>query len=616
MANTGRNALPAPKAERSVSYERLSGGLNLWELDYRLRRSESPEMKNLIWRDGTLNCRDGQVWLDSTARGSGHAMAEKPFHGFLVFHAGSRLYAFDPQEKSVSVLKTGLTQQPGSFFIYNESLFYKNKGAYIAVSPLPGGGLSAAPVAAYTPVTLINADPDSGAGDLYQPENRLSPRKTVWYNAKSGVTVYHLPVGNVDGVEEVTVDGASLAPGAYTLDAAAGTLTFASAPPVTDPPTNNSVRITYSKANPEAYTSVMDCSCAAVCGGGTGALCVVLGGSGSQPNAYFWNGSHAVMDPGYFPMPQYQLAGDSSEAITGFGKQQSYLIVFKADSLGRTAVSETTVDGRSLLEMPYVPINSELGCDLPQTIRLVENNLVWAHSRHGALRLYDSSAAYENNVRCISRKVNGGDEQRKGLLWDLRQGPACACDDGRHYLLAAGGHAWVWDYELSEPADPSWFYWTQIRARAFCLDGEKLCHLDDEGRLSVFRNVYADYGEGIEKVYRFATEHFGGYDRLKNVNSVILAVRSDTNAAASLCYITDYGQREDPVGLRAWSWLLSPRNLSFRALNGRRFAMIFRRRCACRGVKHFTMRLSNAERGQDLSVVSAQVFYNEQGRQR
>ena len=48
-------ALPAAKAERRLNFERLSGGLNLWELDYRLRRSESPEMKNLMWRDGALN---------------------------------------------------------------------------------------------------------------------------------------------------------------------------------------------------------------------------------------------------------------------------------------------------------------------------------------------------------------------------------------------------------------------------------------------------------------------------------------------------------------------------------------------------------------------------------
>ena len=379
-------------------------------------------------------------------------------------------------------------------------------------------------------------------------------------------------------------------------------------------PIHTSSPYSASKANPAAYASVMDCRCAAVCGG-TGALCVVLAGSEAQPNAYFWNGSHIAMDPGYFPMPQYQLAGDSSDPITAFGKQQSYLIVLKEHSIGRTAVSETKLDGRATLDMPFVPINSELGCDKPGTLCLVENNLVWAHSRHGVLRLRDTSAAYENNVVCISRKVNGGGAV-KGLLEDLKEGPACACDDGHRYLLAASGHAWVWDYELSEPGDPAWFYWTEIGARAFAVDGERVCHLDEKGRLSAFERVYADYGRAIEKVYRFATEHFGGYDRLKNVNSVVLVMRSDTNATASLSYITDHERREDRSELRAWSWMLSPRNLSFRSLRGRGFASVFRRSCRCRGVRHFAMRLSNNRVGQDLSVVSAQVFYNYQGRQR
>ena len=615
MARENQIRLPSPGPERSLSYERLSGGLNLWELDYRLRRNESPEMKNLMWRDGALNCRDGQVWLDDTARGSAWAMAEKPFHGRLVFHAGDKLYAWHLQEETMSVLLENLPQNAGGFFRYNEDLFYKNKGAYVRVCFTEATDLlQAAAVAAYTPVTLINADPDDGAGELYQPENRLSAEKTVWYNAKSGVSVYHLPVKDIDAVTKVTVGGQTLASDAYGVDAAAGTVSFQSAPPVTNPATNNTVCITYAKANPEAYASVMDCCAAAVCGG-TGSLCVVLAGSEAQPNAYFWNGSHVMMDPGYFPMPYYQLAGDSSEAITAFGKQQSYLVVFKENSLGRTAVSETEIDGRASLTMPFVPINSELGCDRPGTLCLVENNLVWAHSRHGVLRLRDSSAAYENNVVCISRKVNGGGAVR-GLLEDLKEGPACAIDDGHRYLLAANGHAWVWDYELSEPGDPSWFYWTAIGARAFALDGERVCHLDAQGRLSAFSRVCADYGRAIEKVYRFATEHFGGYDRLKNVDSVVLVMRSDTNATASLSYLTDHERREDRSELRAWSWMLSPRNLGFRSLRGRGFASVFRRKCRCRGVRHFTMRLSNDRVGQDLSVVSAQVFYNYQGRQR
>ena len=55
---------PAAKREYVVDYARLDGGLNLWDLDYRMGRNESPEMENLWWCDGVLCCRDGQNACD------------------------------------------------------------------------------------------------------------------------------------------------------------------------------------------------------------------------------------------------------------------------------------------------------------------------------------------------------------------------------------------------------------------------------------------------------------------------------------------------------------------------------------------------------------------------
>ena len=41
------SSMPNPHATKVVGFPRLDGGLNLWELDYRLDRNQSPEMKNL-----------------------------------------------------------------------------------------------------------------------------------------------------------------------------------------------------------------------------------------------------------------------------------------------------------------------------------------------------------------------------------------------------------------------------------------------------------------------------------------------------------------------------------------------------------------------------------------
>jgi hypothetical protein len=276
-------------------------------------------------------------------------------------------------------------------------------------------------------------------------------------------------------------------------------------------------------------------------------------------------------------------------------------------------------DGRLTVDLPYVQINSKIGCDLPWSIQLIDNNLVWCNKEQGVHILKDSSAAYENNAVCLSMKVNGS-KTRAGLLDDVREVDSetvCSCDDTRKYWLVANGHAWVWDYSLSPYKDPSWFYFTNIDAKAFIEENEEVYHVDSKGRLTHFERTFSDYKDtAIDKVYQFSTQFFYSYDNLKNINSVIIATRSDTNGTTKLTYITDYEIRADLTPLKVRHWLLVPRNLSYRSLVGRGFAEVFRRRPMCRRVRHYTMRLENNEVGEDLSVVSAQVFFNYQGKDR
>ena len=48
----------------------------------------------------------------------------------------------------------------------------------------------------------------------------------------------------------------------------------------------------------------------------------------------------------------------------------------------------------------------------------------------------------------------------------------------------------------------------------------------------------------------------------------------------------------------------------------RRFAHVAVRKPGCRHVRHFTMRLSNNEPGCDMSLVSAQIVFTSQQRNR
>ena len=690
MAYVSLSKMPSHAREYVVDFQQLNGGLNLQELDYRIKNDESPEMKNLWWKDGILCSRDGQSWVNDEGLGEYHASYDSIWNGKMFVHAGNKIYVVNPLSGEGESVYTGGSDMDvgGTFFPYNERMYYKTKG-YYAVIDYDGSEFTGGDVEGYTPITYINCSPDNGSGVVYQPENRISAKKELWYNSGYTLTntvtgnisvsiedayfrmwinvpgsytftydgsvwklngtavdpldygiriggtpvsgnkivvtlafknVYYLPVkGTGLSVTKVVVDGAEKTVVTdYTVDTTNGTVTFTTAPTCYFPEINNTVQITYSLENSVAEANIMDCTQVAVYGG-TGALCIVMAGSTTQPNAYFWNGQNSVaMDPSYFPMTQYQLASDMVDPITGFGKQQGYLIIFKKGSVGRTSLSTEEVNGRLTIDLPYVPINAKIGCDLPSTIQLIENNLTWCNTQRGVHFLANTSSAYENNVICISDKIEASnDNWSQGMLYDVRNAAnATSHDDGNRYWLIVDEHVWLWDYYISNYKDPAWFYFDNIKARGMIQDHAEIWHFDSNCRLTKFNDTFSDYGEGIDKVYRFATQYFGTYDNHKNVNSVIINTRPLTNSIVDVVYITDYEERADLTPLDARSWSLVPRDLTMRNLSGAGFAKIFRRKPHCRRVQYFTMRLKNSLPNNDMAIVSAQIYYIFQGRYR
>ena len=691
-------SIPNQHATKLVDFQRLDGGLNLWELDYRLTSNQSPEMKNLWWQDGVLQCRDGQTYLyENTNLGAGYACHGEFFWDNAFFHIGDKIYrmVMTDAEKTLVEVVADVPQNRGTFFRYDEFLFYKNRGGFFKIKYTPDADdpFEATDLGkdAYVPTIILNADPSSGSGDTYQPENRLSPKKKVQYNAADesaivnkngdgsnkvfdmgktakddfltgidavyfgttlvnedlysidtatgkvtfttappsnaavtfvlniGVVSYQLPVKELDAVTEVKVDEKVLTEGTdYAVNLETGTVVFVTPPPVHDPPVNNTVEITYSKDNPDAQKAILDCPYATVYGGNQ-KVCIVLGGCEAQPNAFFWNGNDSVsMNESYWPMSFYQLAGDAEDGVTGFGTQYGTMIVLKSKSMGKATYDIIDLDDRDSISMTYTEINSRIGCDLPWTIQLVENNIVFCNTSGGVHIVRDSNSALENNVECISRNVNGT-AQRPGLLHDVRVAGAdltCCFDDDNRYWVCANGHVYLWDYLLSTWKDPSWFYFTEVPGIAYLRNVDKSYHLNSAGCVTVFERTFVDYENAIEKVYQFPPQFFDTYDRLKDVLHCIFTVRSDTDSVVDILYQSDYESRYDLTPIRSLSWKLTPRNLAYRCLGVQKFAHVARRKPGARHVRHFSMRLSNKEFAQDLAILSAQIYFRYLGRDR
>lgn len=690
------------RGERMVDLSRLDGGLNLWEVQERLGLNESGEMENLWWAEGALQSREGQEYITAEVEGGvAYAATREPFWDRSFLHISGKLYCLDHtaalgenRYHALDEVYAGVPRDKGSFFRYGEHLYYKNRGGFYQIAYTPEGEtlftVRKVEDLAYTPTILLNADPATGSGDLYQPENRLSGCKRVKYNASLrtermvktgdgtsrifplgvtedeglagveevyfgaspvsravyevnvtlgtvtftaaperdaeitfvldyGVADYKLPVGDVETVEEVRVNGVLLSEGEdYTADLIYGKVSFAKAPEVSDPPANNTVEIVYRKENSEAKESILGCRYGGVYGGGV-QVCMVLGGCEAQPNAIFWNSNDDVsMNPGYWPMPFYNLCGDAQDSVTGFGRQYTELIVFKEKSIGKAEYGIEEVNGRESISLTYQRVNDKIGCDLPGSIQLIENNLVFANSAQGVFRLLSASAAYENNVALLSRNVNGCDE-RPGLLRDLRVTSGAgvgSLDDGERYWLSVNGHAYVWDYLLSSAAKPSWFYFTNIPGRYWWSYGGRRYHMDAHGRVSRMGPIYHDYDQPIRKVYQFPVLNFGTYDRLKDVTAVIFSLRSGRAGNTAITYRTDWEVRQDLTPIRTSGSGLVPRDLRERDLSVETFAVTARRRPGCRRVRHFTMRLENNGAGEDLCLLSAQVIYRLLGRDR
>ena len=204
-----------------LDYSCLNGGINLWDPDYRLKNNESPEMKNLLWRNGMLCSRKGQRYLCEYQLGQGFAAYSRLWHGCIFAHIGGNIFCFRLEtgegarsqseasfagttdatisdvyprlEKSDSgnevgeklvaspvLLATGIPKVRGMFFTYSDRLYYKTKGAYkeITASLVDGEwSFGCNEVFPYEPVIVINANPATGAGDLYQPEDSLVQRR-------------------------------------------------------------------------------------------------------------------------------------------------------------------------------------------------------------------------------------------------------------------------------------------------------------------------------------------------------------------------------------------------------------------------------------------------------
>ncbi len=179
-----------------------------------------------------------------------------------------------------------------------------------------------------------------------------------------------------------------------------------------------------------------------------------LGGSSEKKerSLVIWSG---LNNPLYFPENSYAYVGNSNSAVTAFGKQNDMLIIFKEDEIYGTqytqannittenVINQNVIDiASSSVYFPMTLLHSGTGCDLPESVQLCRNRLVWADKSGTVYTLVTQNQYSERNVYIISEMI--GRKLKNDT--NLKDGEVKSADFLNRYFLFVNNHVYVMDY--------------------------------------------------------------------------------------------------------------------------------------------------------------------------
>ena len=237
-------------------------------------------------------------------------------------HAGTKLYAW-ADDGTPAVLLSGLPRRKSRAVFLAGKLWIVTGGGFYSYDGTEAKRVSAS--GAYVPTTTITRSP-SGGGVSYEAVNLLTPyRKNAFQTDGKSVKFTHDGEIDASGAVRAWVWGEEVTD--FTLDRAAGTITFPSAPAAPDAGASDGLVVQFPHTV-EGYADRIDkCTIITTYGVGSNDR-VVLSGNPDCPNLDWTSG---LYDPTYMPDLGYAAVGSEATPICGYCRIGSSLGIVKAD---------------------------------------------------------------------------------------------------------------------------------------------------------------------------------------------------------------------------------------------------------------------------------------------
>lgn len=516
---------------RTLILPALNGGLNTRDPDYSLKDNQSPDLLNVWWKNKALSKRNGQELVTPLA--DCHRISDV-YNSFQCIHAGTSLYKWD--KETATEIKTGIQPTAGVFIEFGDDLYYVDgveiwhiNSSYVVTA-----------VAPHVPTVALNCNPDMSSSDSLDSYNMIGRGFEVTYNGDGSSATYTLPQKDLaPDTVIITVGTTTLTEGThFTVNRTSGTVSFSGGSSPHGAPTSGTNNVSI-----KAYVKTCEKAKIAACtigvpfggesSGLNGGSRVVMMGNSQYP-LYYWRsdlGQNQRYGMTYFPDDNYELLDQNAEKITAAAKMQGQLIVFKENSIFAIGY---VFDGETV----YYPVrecNSSIGCDIPGSIQLINNQLVFAHTKSGIHMLKSSENQLENQVYPLSANINS-------LLMDELETSAVSVDHDQYYWLRTGNFTFVWDYGTTafssyQDYDKgqrrlAWYKFNNISANDFYADTD-LYYCSGEGIVK-FISPKNDYGNPINAYIKTKAYDFGSHGWEKFVDYVVISFISTRSVKADV----------------------------------------------------------------------------------
>lgn len=327
-------------------------------------------------------------------------------------------------------------------------------------------------------------------------------------------------------------------------------------------------------------------------GTGKGTRLFFGGCSGKHQNILMWS---KVNDPSYISENNYNYVGTAAQKITALHRQNESLVIFKENELfytqytGQLSTDANEVISGAVIDVetnstifPFFQINSEVGCNIPKSIQLCGNRLVWA-TKNKKIYTLKSANQYSNaNIFELSETIERGlktltEEELNHCKSCVYEGYYILTFDNKTYLLNIDNYYYkntnAYADSRNQKRRLEWFYWETPKSNgldetAYLVD-EAGCHIisfyvGDSSDLKTYCHAYSylldengtedithsiaggslSYSYNpINSIIQTKIFDFNAPDRYKKIEQLYIGF-GETGGTTTIKYITENGTKE------------------------------------------------------------------------